>query len=162
MGSMGTEDAMTAQHRDQLIAELEAAVNETLAWFEGPGRASQARIERWGVWEVLAHLPYWHEATAWGIASAAHGGPPWLISGTPDEINDAALRTRAGESIEAIVAQLRQATARLLRVAREAPDLEATVFRFPDGRTLSAGQRLEMIARHWRSHIQQLSERATA
>ncbi len=145
------------QGRDQLVAELEAAVNETLAWFTGPGRVSQTRIERWGAWEVLAHLPYWHEATAWGIASAALGGPPWLVSGTADEINAAALRVHAGESVDAIVAQLRQATARLLRVAGEAPDLEATVFRFPDGRTLSAGQRLEMIARHWRGHLQQLA-----
>lgn len=149
---------MKVARRDELIADLEAAVNETLAWFEGPGRASQTRIDRWGAWEVLAHLPYWHEATAWGIASAAQGGPPWLISGTPDAINEAALRTRAGESVDAIVAQLRQATARLLRVAGEAPDLEAAVFRFPDGRTLSAGQRLEMIARHWRSHVQALDE----
>src|SRR5579883_3469866 len=145
----------TTQRKDELIADLEAAVTETLLRFEGPGRAAQTRIDRWGAWEMLAHLPYWHEATAWGIASAAQGGPPWLISGTPDEINAAALRTHAGESLDAIVAQLRQATARLLRVAREAPDLEATAFRFPDGRTLSAGQRLEMIARHWRGHLQQ-------
>ncbi len=148
---------MTAQSREQLIAELEAAVNETLAWFVGPGRASQTRVDRWGAWEVLAHLPYWHDATAWGIASAARGGPPWLISGTADEINEAALRTRVDEGVDLIVAQLRQATARLVRVAREAPDLEAAVFSFPDGRRLSASQRLEMIARHWRGHLQQLA-----
>lgn len=152
----------TTERREALIAELETAVHDTLAWFEGPGRSSQTRIDRWGAWEVLAHLPYWHEATAWGIASAAHGGPPWLISGTPDEINEAALRTRAGESIDVIVAQLRQATARLLRVAREAQDLDVTVFRFPDGRRLSAGERLEMIARHWRGHVQQLGQASGA
>ncbi|HLZ69280.1 MAG TPA: DinB family protein [Dehalococcoidia bacterium] len=145
-------------NREALIADLDAAVQETLAWFAGPGEHSAARIDRWGARDVLAHLPYWHDATAWGIASAAHGGPPWLISGTADEVNDAALRTRAGESAAEITAQLRQATARLLRVAREAPDLDTVVFRFTDGRTLSAGQRLEMIARHWRGHLQQLQE----
>jgi len=49
-------------------------------------------------------------------------------------------------------AQLRQATARLLRVAREAPDLDAIAFHCTDGRTLSGRQRLEMITRHWRGH----------
>jgi len=62
------------------------------------------------------------------------------------------------ESAAEIAAQLRQATSRLPRVAHAAPDLDAVVFRFTDGRELSAGQRLEMIARHWRSHLQQLQE----
>ena len=40
---------MTAQQStDELLAALESAVQETLSFFEGPGRTSAARIDRWG------------------------------------------------------------------------------------------------------------------
>ena len=148
---------MTAdQARGSLIRELEIAVEETLAYFQGPGQRSAARIDRWGAWEVLAHFPYWHYATTWGIASARLGGPAWLLTGTADEINDACLVLHAGESFDDLLRQLRLAQARLVRVAREAPDLDAPAFRMPDGRSVSIRQRLETIARHWRTHLQVL------
>ena len=150
---------MTSQpSTDDLIANLESAVRDTLTYFEGAGRATEARIDRWGAWDVLAHFPYWHNATAWGIASAGLGGPPWQVSGSADEVNDAALALYAGEDFDTLVGQLRQAQARLVRVARQASDLDAPAFRMPDGRTVSIRQRLETIARHWRGHLDALRD----
>ena len=56
---------MTMQaSKADLIRELDAAVTDTLAYFAGPGQVSAASIAGWGAWEILAHFPYWHQATA--------------------------------------------------------------------------------------------------
>jgi hypothetical protein len=150
---------MTAQASPAvLIATLESTVADTLAYFESEGRTSKARVDRWGAWEVLAHFPYWHEATAWGIASASLGGPPWQLSAGADETNDACLALYAGESYDDLVRLLRDAQARLVRAARNAKDLDAPAFRRPDGQTVSVRGRLEMIARHWRGHLEALRQ----
>jgi hypothetical protein len=154
---------MTAEPaKDALIAALQSAVDETLAYFEGPGQGNRARIDQWGAWEVLAHFPYWHDATAWGIRSGALGGPPWLLSGTADEINAACLALREGEGFDDLARQLREATRRLVRAAEGAPDLEAAAFATRDGRTVSVRGRLETIARHWRGHLQALKDAEAA
>jgi hypothetical protein len=148
---------MTVQSRkDELLQNLERAVQDTLGYFAGPGQGSTATIDQWGAWDVLAHFPYWHAATAWGIASASLGGPPWLVSASADEVNAAALAVHAGESFDDLVHQLHQAQARLVRVAQAAPDLDAPAFQMPDGRRVSVGQRLETIARHWQGHLDAL------
>jgi hypothetical protein len=141
--------------RDSLIAELEASVRDTLAYFDGPGSTNSARIAAWGAWEVLAHFVYWHDATAWGIASAARGGPPWQLSGSADETNAASLEVHRGEDFVTLVGGLRQAQARLVRVARDATDLSLPAFQRPEG-AVSAEERLATIARHWRSHLDTL------
>jgi len=145
-----------ASTKDSLIGELSAAVAETLTYFEGPGQASKARIGDWGASEILAHFAYWHYATGWGIRSAALGGPPWQLSGSADETNAAALALMAGDSFASMIAVLRGAHERLLRAARDAADLDATAFRMADGREVSIAQRLELIARHWRGHLDAL------
>lgn len=142
----------TPSTKDELLANLDQAVQETLNYFAGPGRMA-APPDQWGAWEVLAHFPYWHAATAWGIASATGGGPPWQLSGSADEINAAALAVHAEDSVEDLLQQLRQAQTRLLHVARAASDLNAPAVRMGDGRLVTIGQRLETIARHWRGHV---------
>ncbi len=139
--------------RDDLLANLDRAVQDTLTYFGGPGRTVAASPDQWGGWEVLTHFLYWHAATAWGIASATLGGPPWLLSGSADEINAAALLVHADDSIDDLLQQLQQAQRRLMQVARSAPDLDAPAVRMGDGRLVSTGQRLETIARHWQGHV---------
>lgn len=146
------------QSKAQLIQALEDAVNETLAYFEGPGQMTKARVGEWGSWEVLAHLPYWHYATTWGIHSTAKGGPPWKLSGSADHINDACLPLHRGESFAQLIAQLRVAQERLLRAAQSSPDLDAPAFERTGGGAISVRQRLETIARHWANHLQALRE----
>lgn len=142
----------TPSTKDALLEDLDRAVQETLSYFAGPGRTA-APPGQWGAWEVLAHFPYWHAATAWGIASATRGGPPWQLSGSADEINAAALSVLASDQYDDLLRQLEQAQRRLLEVARAASDLDAPAFRMGDGRIVSIGQRLETIARHWRGHV---------
>jgi hypothetical protein len=143
---------------EALTAELDRTVNAVLDYYEQAGRANPARIDRWGAWEVLAHFTYWHQASAWGIASATLGGPPWLLSGDADQTNDAALAVRAGESYDDLIAELRRSHARLLRVARAAKDLEAPAFRRGNGAIISGRVRLQTIADHWAGHLRELQQ----
>jgi hypothetical protein len=148
---------MTSQlSAGELIATLEQAVAETLAFFEGPGRDSDVRIDRWGAREVLAHFPYWHYATAWGIESASAGGPPWLLPDGADGINEVCEKLHEGEDFDDLIARLRVAQGRLVRAARRAGDLDAPAFRMPNGREVTIGQRLDILARHWRGHLADL------
>src|SRR5438874_1991969 len=70
----------TIADRDGLIQNLDRVVRDTLAYFDGPGRVTRAHVDRWGARDILMHFIYFHEATAWGIQSAAAGGPPWTSS----------------------------------------------------------------------------------
>jgi hypothetical protein len=60
---------------DGLLARLDGVVQDALAYFEGPGRLTNARVDQWQARDVLMHFVYFHDATAWGIQSAALGGP---------------------------------------------------------------------------------------
>lgn len=146
------------QLQQQLIVAIEAAVGETLAYFEGPGRKSRGRVGEWGAWEIVAHLPYYHYATTWGIQSHLAGGPPWKLSGTADEINAACLPLHQGEGFDELIAQLRVAQQRLVRAAGSVTDLDAPAFERPDGTAVSIRGRLETIARHWSGHLKALQE----
>ena len=148
----------TAPSKEALIAAVEAAVGETLAYFDGPGQRSTAMVGDWGAWDILAHLWYFHYATTWGIRSSMVGGPAWKLPGTADEINAACLPLHRGESFDQLIAELRLAQERLLRAAREAADLDAPAFERTDGTTVSIRERLETIARHWNGHLRALQE----
>jgi len=144
--------------KDELIAAVETAVRDTLAYFEGQGQKSSARVAEWGAWDILAHLPYYHYATTWGIQSHLAGGPPWRLSGSADEINAACLALHEGESFDQLVAHLRVAQERLLRASRAVTDIDAPAFERPDGTTVSIRERLETIARHWSGHLRALED----
>jgi hypothetical protein len=38
---------MATDSKDQLIAELDRVARETFAYFDGPGRRTDARVDRW-------------------------------------------------------------------------------------------------------------------
>jgi hypothetical protein len=141
---------------EALIANLDRVVRETLAYFEGPGRDTAARVDRWQARDVLMHFIYFHDATAWGIQSVAQGGPPWLLPADADTINEVCRRLHEHESIDELLSQLRQAHARLVRAARSAPDLERPSFQRASGELMTGRQRLELIARHWAEHVNEL------
>ena len=141
---------------ETLIADLDRVVQETLAYFDGPGRVTDARVDRWQARDVLMHFLYFHDATAWGIQSAAQGGPPWPLPADADTINEVWRRLHEGESFDELLAQLRQSHARLMRAARAAPDLDAPCLRTVGGDVMTVGQRLERIARHWAEHVREL------
>ena len=126
---------MTAKASSEaLIENLDKVAHEVLDYLAGPGRASDARVDRWQAREILMHFIYFHDATAWGIQSAAVGGPPWPVPADSDIVNEVCRRLHEHESFEELVAQLRRAHARLLGAARRAPDLDSAVPSALDGR----------------------------
>jgi hypothetical protein len=144
--------------KDVLVANLDTVVKETLAYFEGPGRVTAARVDRWQARDILMHFIYFHDATAWGIQSVALGGPPWPVPADSDIVNEVCRRLHAHESFEELLGQLRQAHARLLAAARSAPDLDRPCFQRSTGDLMTGSQRLELLARHWSEHVRQLQE----
>jgi len=152
---------MTTDARDP-IAALDRAAQETFAYFAGPGRSTDARVDRWQARDVLMHFIYFHDATAWGIESVAHGGPPAILPADADTINEVCRRLREHESPEELLTQLRQAHARLMAAARRSPNLDAVCFRRASGETATGRQRLELLARHWTEHVNELKQAATA
>lgn len=150
----------TPDPNNRLLVELDRVVRDALAYFEGPGRATDARVDRWQAREVLMHFIYFHDATAWGIQSVALGGPAWPVPAESDIVNEVCRRLHEHESYEELLSQVRQAHARLLRAAGNAPDLETTCFRRANGEVMTGRQRLELLARHWAEHVQELKEAA--
>jgi hypothetical protein len=145
---------------DALIQKLDDVVNDVLTYFDGPGRTTTARVDRWQARDVLQHFLYFHNATAWGLESATLGGPPWPLPTDADTINEVCRRLHAHESIDDLIAQLRFAHARLSAAARRSPDLDRPCFRRANGETVSGRQRLEVLARHWAEHVQELQAAA--
>jgi len=152
----------TPAPKDALLANLDKVVRETLAYFDGPGRATKARVDRWQARDVLMHFIYFHDATAWGIQSAGLGGPPWPVPADSDTVNEVCRRLHEDESLDELLTQLRQSHARLLRAARSASDLDKPCFQRATGELMTGRQRLELLARHWAEHVQELQGAATA
>jgi hypothetical protein len=142
--------------KQTLIRELDSAVREVLAYFEGAGRTSTATIDKWQARDVLQHFLYFHDATAWGIQSVAIGGPMWTLPGDSDIINEVCRRLHADEDFDQLLTQVRLAHGRLMKAAHDAPDLERPCFRRANGETLTGAQRLEVLAKHWREHVHEL------
>ena len=46
----------TPRSTDALLAELDRVVRETIAYFEGPGRTTSARVDRWQARDILMHF----------------------------------------------------------------------------------------------------------
>jgi hypothetical protein len=141
---------------EALIQELDRAVTEVLTYFAGPGRTSKAKVDQWQARDVLQHFLYFHDATAWGIQSAALGGPVWPVPGDADIVNEVCRRLHADESYDELLTQIRLAHGRLMRAARSSPDLDKPSFRRANGETLTGAQRLELLAKHWREHVHEL------
>ncbi len=144
--------------KDELLANLDRAARETFAYFEGAGRTTGARVDRWQARDVLQHFIYFHDATAWGIQSVALGGPVWPVPGDSDHMNEVWRRLHAAESYDELLTQLRLAHGRLMQAVRNVTpaDLDTPCFARANGQTLTGAQRLELLARHWREHVHEL------
>jgi hypothetical protein len=142
--------------KQALMANLDQTVKEVFAFFDGPGRTSSAKVDKWQARDVLQHFIYFHEATAWGIQSAALGGPLWQVPGDSDIVNEVCRRLHQDESYDEVLTQLRLAHGHLMTAARNSPDLDKPCFRRANGETLTGAQRLEALAKHWKEHVREL------
>ncbi|HXH82249.1 MAG TPA: hypothetical protein VNN07_04890 [Candidatus Tectomicrobia bacterium] len=152
----------TTDERQRLIDDLDRTVQEVLRYFEGPGRTTAARVDRWGAHDVLQHFIYFHDATAWGIQSAAIGGPVWTVPADSDTVNEVCRRLHERESFDDLLVQLRLAHARLRQAALDAPDLDRPCFKRASGEVMTGRERLVALARHWREHMEALQKAASA
>ena len=150
----------TAVEKAALIEALDRVVQDALRYFEGAGRTTAARVDRWQARDILQHFIYFHEATAWGIQSAALGGPVWPVAADADTVNEVCRRLHEEESVDDLLVQARFAHARLLRAARSSPDLDRPCFRRAAGETITGAQRLDAMAKHWHAHMQELAAAA--
>ena len=143
------------------IAAMDRVAQETFAWFAGPGRGTDARVDRWQARDVLMHfiLPRRDRV---GIQSVGQGGPPWPLPADADTINEVCRRLHEHESLDELLGQLRQAHARLMQAARRSPNLDVACFRRANGETMTGRQRLELLARHWTEHVDELKKAGAA
>ena len=145
----------TGQKIDSLISELEASVESGLAYFTGPGATSEEKIGIWTPREALCHLIYWHQVTLDGIESAASGGEPHRIHASTDEMNARAVGRASGKSVDTLADELRGIHKGLVAAARKVSDPELPVMVRNDGSELSTIDRLELIPRHWKEHVEE-------
>ena len=142
------------------VEALDRVAKQTFRYFDGPGRQNTAKIDKWKARDVLQHFIYFHDATAWGIQSVALGGPVWSLPADSDTINEVCRRLHEKESVDDLLQQLKQAHARLIRAAKASPDLDTPCFKRRNGETLTGRQRLELLAKHWNEHVEELKAAA--
>jgi hypothetical protein len=140
----------------QRLDELDATVRSTIEALRGEDQQAAVRPGEWGLPEVVAHFLYWHDATAWGTASANLEGPAWPVPSGPDPINEASLSLRAGETVGALLDQLEASHRRLMAAVEGASDAERSAFARPNGEGVSIRRRLDAITSHWRTHLEEL------
>ena len=145
---------------DQLIDLANQVVQKTLQYFEGPGAQSAARVDRWGVWEVAAHMLFWHRATTDAALAVGRGGPALRHEVNVDTLNEDAVGKTAGTSLADIVAQLKQSHQELLEAMRGLPDPNAVLMYRADGSAPTGRDRMRTIARHWTGHLEALQAAA--
>ena len=146
----------TTQQVDALTSLLEKAVEDGLSYFEGPGAESNVKIDIWTPREVLCHMIYWHQATVDGMEAAISGKPPQQIYASTDEMNARAVGRASGKSIAKLADEVRVLQVRLSKAVRGMPDPDATVMIRSDNSESTGLQRLELITKHWNSHIEEL------
>jgi len=138
------------------LDELDATVRSTIEALRAENQQAVVRPGEWGLPEVVAHFLYWHDATAWGTASANIEGPAWPLPSGPDPINEASLGLRAGETVGALLDELEASHRRLMSAVEAAADTDRAAFARPNGEGVSIRRRLEMITAHWRTHLDEL------
>ena len=147
---------------EQLIEQTEQAVQRSLDYLEGPGATSTARIDRWGVQEIAAHLLYWHQVTAEAALAAARGEPPRRFTAPVDDINEEVVAQYANTSTVDIITQIKEAHRTLVQAIRDLPDPDVVLMRRADGSSPTAKDRLRTIAHHWTGHLNELMTAAGA
>ena len=152
---------MTQTNLEEMITQLEQAVEEGLAYLEEAADGASPQIDGWGAKEVLAHMLYWHRASLQGIESVSNGGPPFQVPRSSDEINGEIVAELSETSVSLIATEIRDLQRRLSAAARLVPNLDDTVFIRAGGQAFSTRIRLQTVGNHWREHVSELQAAAS-
>ncbi|MCE2494614.1 MAG: DinB family protein [Alphaproteobacteria bacterium] len=147
---------MTQTNLEEMITQMEQAVEEGLAYLEQASGGTSPQVDRWTAKEVLAHMVYWHRASLQGIESVSGGGPPFQVPSSSDVINDEIVADLSETSVSQMAEDLRDLQKRLSAAARLVPNLDDIVFIRVDGQSFSTRIRVETITNHWRDHVREL------
>ncbi len=151
---------MSQTNMEDLITQLEQAVEEGLAYLEGAAAGTSPQVDRWSAKEVLAHMVYWHRASLQGIESVTSGGPPFQVPASSDEINGEIVAELSETPVPVITVEIRDIQRRLVDAIRLVPNPDAIVFIRAGGQAFSTRIRLETIGNHWREHVSELQAAA--
>jgi hypothetical protein len=146
----------TGQKVDSLISDLQSVVDESVAFYGGPGATIEKQIGYWTPREVFCHLIWWHEATAQGIESVASGGEPYKYHASGDQMNARAVGRKSGRTMAQLIDEFEGVHQRLVNAAKTITNPEAIVLVNAEGTGLSAAQRLERMAKHWKGHLDEV------
>ena len=139
-----------------VVATLKKSVERGLSYLEVVGDSPNPKIGIWTSREVLCHLIYWHRATAEGMESVSSGGSPLTIYASTDEMNARAVGRVAGVNMKSLMTEARELQVRLLNAYKALVDPSAIVMVRQDIGNQSGKDRMQMIARHWDTHINEL------
>ena len=82
------------------------------------------------------------------------------MPGDSDIVNEVCRKLHEHESVDELLAQLKQSHARLMRAAKRSPNLDQPCFKRANGELLTGRQRLELLAKHWTEHVEELKTAA--
>lgn len=150
---------MTTAPQANPVDAVDKAFKEAIAYYEGPGSKSKAKIGAWGPKETLSHFIYWVNKGAQGMESVAKGGDPVPMFDTPmttDELNAREVAKYSSKSMSQVGADARKAYGRMVKAARALPNLDVPIVISPTGERPTARQRLERTAIHTLNHLKEL------
>ena len=138
------------------LQQLEQAVAEAADFFRQQGDRTAAEGAPWGPREVLAHFLYWHERTCLNVEDVLAGKGVLALNRQVAEVNADAVAEHRGEPVWTLVEQLLSLQRRLGSGLHMLRDPNAVVLIRADGTKITARERPEVMARHIKSHLDEL------
>ncbi len=139
---------------------MEKAFQESMAYFEGPGSKSKAKVGQWGPKETIAHFIFFYNKNIEGMEKVSRGGKPAILLEPTfkdvHEANAATVSRYAGKPLTEGAAEVRQAHQKMLKAALAMKSLDVPIVVRPDGEAQTAGARMQLMANHWRNHVKEL------
>lgn len=138
------------------LRQLEQAVAEAADFCRQQGDKPAAEGAPWGPREVLAHCLFWHERTCLNVEEVLAGRGVEALVRAVAEVNAEAVAEHRGQPMGTLVEQLLSLQRRLGAGLRALPDANAVVLIRADGTKLTALERPDVMARHIKSHLDEL------
>lgn len=145
--------------REQLqgnLRQLEQAVAEAAEFLQRQEDRSAAEGAPWGPKEALAHFLFWHERTCRNVEDVLAGKGVEPLGRPVAEVNAEAVAEHHGEPMSGLVERLLSLQRRLTTGLQALPDPHAVVLVRADGTKITAMERPEVMARHIKSHLEEL------
>jgi len=145
--------------REQLqgnLRQLEQAVAEAAGFLGRQEDRLAAAGAPWGPKETLAHFLFWHERTCLNVEDVLAGKGVEPLGRPVADVNAEAVAAHREEAMATLVQQLWSLQRRLAAGLEALPDPQAVVLVRADGTKITALERPGVMARHIKSHLEEL------